>query len=95
MTVLDVRQPAAAGEQLLTYPNPTDGLLNVELALPRASAVTIVLHDLLGRERRRLEIPEQRRAHSCRLDLHGLEPGSYLLQMSAGGEIRTQTVQLR
>ena len=100
VTVLGVHgEPlSAAGEFIESFhswPNPASGTLMVGLRLHRAAATVLSLHDLLGREVRRVRLVPSGRDVTERMDVSGLRPGLYLLRLHAEGETRSRMVILR
>ncbi|MBR9973939.1 MAG: T9SS type A sorting domain-containing protein [Bacteroidetes bacterium] len=74
--------PAAGGCQIdASFPQPLRGDGTVRYNIPRAQSVRLVLHDILGRERRELRpslmhVPGW---HTARVSADGLPPGTYFL----------------
>ncbi len=95
VTVLDVDEGHAAGQRFHIYPNPADGMLSVEIALDRPASAVLVLHDLLGREHRRIAHDGVSRAFTERIDLRGMQPGLYLLHLRAGTQTYMRKVLVR
>ncbi len=87
------------------YPNPADatgGGAVLAYTLERASAVSVSVHDALGRRVRLIEASAQRAAgrHTAQWDLHddaGRRPaaGMYLLRVDVAGVSRIRSVVLR
>lgn len=94
-----VVQPASIGEQLLNsslalYPNPTNGILNMEFEMATAEQTTIEVYDLLGQlvrsDSRSIPAGLQREV----LDLSNLNNGVYYLSIIAGDMRATRKVTL-
>lgn len=90
VTILPVEEVQATDFRFLIYPNPAGDRLSIDVELVRPSAVLLTLHDLLGRERRRVERNQIHPSFIEQLDLRDLEPGIYLLRLAAGGMLRTR-----
>ena len=82
-------------DRFTIYPNPAEHELSVDVALSRPSPTLLLLHDLLGRERRRVSHSDPQLSFTERLDLRGLEAGVYMLQLKAGELSRSQMLLLR
>ena len=87
----DVDEADAALQGLRVYPNPTSGLLTLELDAPRATSLRYDLFDLTGR---RLLSRDLGRQQSLRegIDLGSYPTGTYLLRIQS--ERGAQTVRL-
>jgi hypothetical protein len=67
------------------YPNPFNGSTTIQVALPGAADVEVVVTDLLGREVMRQAAPGLRDGrHEISLDLSAQASGVYFLQVRAG-----------
>lgn len=89
---VDADLPAALAPTLALYPAPVHDAATVEVHLPEAGPVRLVVHDLLGREVARLvdgPLPEGR--HAARLDARGLPSGAYVLHLTAAGDRATRS----
>lgn len=77
------------------YPNPTTGPATIRYALPRATEVRLVLYSALGRRVATL-VNEQRSAGREELRLEGLDlaSGTYLLRLTADGQVRTRKLTI-
>lgn len=81
--ILDVEALPSSVRTFELYPYPADDRVTVHLRLQGSEAVRIVLRDLLGRELRREEtLPGS--DHFVNLDLRGLVPGVYVVQVQTG-----------
>lgn len=68
-----------------TAPNPVRRSATVEYDLPEASEVTLIVHDLLGREMARLASGSREAGvHSEEIDASTLPSGVYLVRLQAG-----------
>ncbi|MDX9758406.1 MAG: T9SS type A sorting domain-containing protein [Bacteroidota bacterium] len=92
VTVLPVEEVHAARQHFLIYPNPAGDRMSIDVLLTRPSAVLLTVHDLLGREHRRVENHQSHVSFIEQLDLRGLEPGMYLVRLVADGMVRTRMV---
>ncbi|MFA6234886.1 MAG: T9SS type A sorting domain-containing protein [Bacteroidota bacterium] len=95
VSVLAVDEGHAVGQRFRIYPNPADGMLNVDVTLERPAAAVITVRDLLGRELRCVSSSEPRLAFIERLDLRVLNPGVYFVQLQAGTVMQTQMVVVK
>jgi hypothetical protein len=78
----------------LVYPNPSDGLLNVEFKSANEQYVQLDLYDESGRLirnlfSRQLQQPGQR---TIQVDVSDQPPGIYLVRISAGDRVETEPV---
>lgn len=72
------------------YPNPAGGAAAISFNLPEEARVTVGLYDLSGRRvATPLDAPLPGGRHSLALDTAGLEPGVYLVRLTADGEAAT------
>lgn len=74
--------PAAGGCRIdASFPQPLRGDGTVLYNIPRAQPVRLVLHDILGRERRELRHSPMHLPgwHTARISADGLPPGTYFL----------------
>jgi hypothetical protein len=72
---------------ILLYPNPTDGILNLDIILPETSETTVEIFDEAG-NRVMYPIQEQKHmagAQEMRFDLSDLQSGTYFLKVSQRG----------
>jgi hypothetical protein len=104
----DTESIAAAGnkkEELLTspddfntviYPNPTDGLLHIDINAGKEEFAEIDLHDLAGKYVRKLFTKQivQPGRNSIQLNIIGEPPGIYLLRIIIGNKTKTEKVVL-
>lgn len=74
------------------YPNPTVGMLTLELPALSGQAATIEITDLTGR---RIMTQVLRQAPQSQLDLGGLKAGIYILSVYATDGVRTRRVVVR
>ena len=95
VSVLQVDEGQAVGQRFQLYPNPASGELTVSVSLDRPATAVLVLHDLLGRELRRVVRSEVSQSFTQRLDLRGLRPGLYVLQLQAGALRQSRVVVVR
>ncbi|MDQ2769418.1 MAG: T9SS type A sorting domain-containing protein [Bacteroidota bacterium] len=86
-TGLATAAPEASGALSLS-PNPAHGRATIDLpALPGTATATLTVLDALGRALRTQMVPTNAPAE---LDLTGLAPGLYAVQVAAGAAIATQ-----
>ena len=80
------------GPELLVYPNPTTGVLNVELIQLNASEVEIVLLDVTGKTIHQSSLEADGSEIKHELQLQNLPAGVYMLKLSIGTEVLTKRV---
>jgi endoglucanase len=89
---LPIREPA-----LQAYPNPFSSSANVAFTLPQAADVSLVVYDILGRQRaiiRRGFLPAGE--HTAPLKAQDLVPGLYFFHLTTEHEVRRgQMVKVR
>ena len=87
--------PATTEDSFTVFPNPTCCTFTVEWEQD-AGEVTISLHNVLGQKVREL-LQRSTEAGSYRqtFDRHGLEAGTYFLQIRAEGRIKTIPLIIR
>jgi YD repeat-containing protein len=87
-SAVEEEEPAArsevlSGMEIKIYPNPTQGLLHIEIEnLPPDVTARIALYQLSGK----LVTLKQGVTQSTEIDITGQPPGTYLLQIVAGEE---------
>ncbi len=64
------------------YPNPTVGIVNIELAYAHSQATAIIVRDILGREQAWVKIEAGSLAAS--ISLMGSPPGAYVVEIISG-----------
>ena len=73
------------------YPNPFNPSTEIRFVLPEASAVSLVVYDMMGREvERLLDKPLEAGYHEARWDATGLPSGVYLYRIEAGSFAQTR-----
>ncbi|MEW6655017.1 MAG: T9SS type A sorting domain-containing protein, partial [Bacteroidota bacterium] len=67
------------------YPNPFNPATKISYSLPKASHVTLIVYDMLGREVKVL-VNENKPSGNYEIDFHasGITSGSYIYRMIAG-----------
>ncbi|MBL0063340.1 MAG: T9SS type A sorting domain-containing protein [bacterium] len=78
----------------LTGPNPFNNSTQLELALPHSADVSIVIHDVLGRETMRLQQSYAAGVHTIGVDGSTLASGVYWVTVRAGEELGRVKVML-
>ena len=77
------------------YPNPFNPSTTIEYALPESALVTLVVHDLYGREVAKLVHETQGPGrHSARFDARNLPSGLYIYRLHAEGFVATKPMLL-
>ena len=78
------------------YPNPFNPSTNIRFALPKSSAVTLVIYDMLGRKVATLIDGTQMKAanHTVRFDAAALASGMYIYRLEAGSFVSTRKMML-
>ncbi len=80
---------------LSAYPNPFNPVTTLQLSLPRASEVGVVVYDRLGREVQRLQKARMTQGvHQVQLRADGWASGVYYVQVRAAGQTRTMALHL-
>ena len=95
--VTDVpRPPVPESLELMSVsPNPFRHILGVQLQLPRAERVKLVLCDVSGRRVRTLVDGQLEAGRSLRMvEAAGLHSGVYFLRLELDGQVRTRRVVL-
>jgi hypothetical protein len=77
-------------ENVQIYPNPSNGVLNVELNSTGTSMVRISVMDLLGQKVFENTLSFDRTAQIQMIDLNALENGLYILRLESGSSIYNQ-----
>lgn len=79
---------------LSIYPNPNDGVFNVELKMTREDVVNFRIFDSMGREI--LTLPEQTLAnYRSTIDMNDASPGLYMIEIAVGNKRMTQKFILK
>ena len=76
-------------ENLHLFPNPNAGAFTLQGFLTEGHAVTISVHDILGREIHRTEAGRISGAFRQEIGLGQVEPGLYFVKIHAGAQIST------
>lgn len=74
----------ANGGKVSVYPNPTSGLLTIDLALLQAAEISLTIMDVAGREFMQLNPVMTGNSHIIPIDVSQLSKGMYLLKVKAG-----------
>jgi len=73
------------------FPNPTEGQVTLRYALPRKTAVSIRIYDVLGRRVATLQHgTEDAGRKEVQVSTSGLSPGTYFVRMQAGEKMKTK-----
>ena len=94
VSVINTALASGLAGSLAVFPNPTTGLLQVDLSLDQATEVQVSVLNLLGQEVRRMAAGTVQ-ATRLALDLRGLEAGTYLVQVRAGDRQETRRISLQ
>lgn len=74
----------ANGGKVSVYPNPTNGILTVDLELLQATEISFTIMDIAGREYMQLRPVMAGNSHVLPVDVSQLAKGMYLLKVKAG-----------
>ena len=98
-TTCQNQRPPASDRTLLIGPNPVKGELHIYFATAECEPVVTVVSDLAGQVVRRFEtghnfsrLPTENEGLEIMLDMKGLSPGIYLLQIVSGRYFRQQKI---
>ena len=78
----DISKSSLPSNKVNVYPNPTDGLVNVEFNAIKAGRYAIEVYDLNSRTVKRAEIDVVAGNNKTKLDLKNLSKGTYLVKIS-------------
>ncbi len=85
----------AEATALAAYPNPFGEVTTLRFGLSEASAVRLVIYDVLGREIAVLaDGPYEAGAHEATLSGRGLAAGTYVWRLEASGTVQTGRIAL-
>jgi len=73
-------------------PNPTTGILNIEMTAPVSGAYTIAVYNINGKMMQRKEIEVMAGKSNISLDLGSLNKGSYVIKLANGANSSTQKI---
>lgn len=76
------------------YPNPSNGVFNIEFTSKRTSKVNIMVFDLLGRKIIQKEYLNNTNSFKEVLNTGHISSGLYILQVKRGNEISSQKIQI-
>lgn len=79
---------------LTIYPNPSNDILNLELASISSGACTIFLYDLTGRLIQAKSIEIESGFNATRLDVSSLLPATYIVKVQFNGTLLAQKIQV-
>lgn len=74
------------------YPNPSDGIVNLELSLKEPQLVRVNVFNMAGRVLLLEEFPSSERSQ---IDIGSIASGEYILEVSAGDERRSWSIVKR
>ncbi len=77
-------------DMLSTFPSPTPGAISIALETEQTTEVLIQVLDISGTVR--MEDSFEYGGHEIKMDLSGLEPGTYILRTTQGDEINTERI---
>ncbi len=80
------------GISIAVYPNPIKDVANVTLDLIEAAPVAIFITDAAGKEIQRIQLQGNKGTNIQKINMTSLASGTYLIKVSAGGEIKTLSV---
>jgi len=83
-----------AFQNIRSYPNPTDGVLNIEFPQSIDESVRISLVDVTGKEVMEINFNRISAGQRTLLDLSSLSSGTYILNMFSDLGMRTERVQV-
>lgn len=72
------------------YPNPTSGLLNINIQNSNSHQLLICIFDVIGNEVYRISENKNGAEYNKQINLEGLAKGIYSIQLSAGADVITQ-----
>jgi len=92
--------PASVNELALNrifnvYPNPSDGVINMDFLVANASGSKLSVSNALGQTIFSENIETYNQSGSKTIDLRGKEPGIYFLTMQTNGNISTKKIMLK
>ncbi len=81
-------------ESFILYPNPSNGLFNIDFDLEDYIDVSLTVTDLIGNVIMREELQTERDGYSKVLDMSSFNSGMYLLVVNINGETTAQRIQI-
>lgn len=78
--------------ELRVSPNPTDGLIEVNVRTHQPTTLKLELIDMTGRSIRAWSLDEETTEHRTQLDISQHREGLYLLKAEAGGKYQTKRI---
>jgi len=76
------------------YPNPSNGIFNVEFNSRSTSNVEIKLFDIMGRNILKRVFKNNSTMFNERINIQNISSGIYILQVKRGNEISSQKLQI-
>ena len=77
------------------YPNPSEGIIDLNLVVYQDLDVAITVHDMNGRVVHTYPGKVEKGRNEIRMDLSHLQPGTYIINMLADGEVLTEKVMIK
>ncbi len=77
------------------FPNPSDGVFNLQLESENNDAVQVQLYDVRGRLLDSKQLTETASSINLRLDYSGIHTGIYLLKVTKGNQIGVQQIVIK
>ncbi len=85
--------PPPKNTSMNVYPNPGNGLVNIDLSLSSAERVSVSLYNTVGKEVARIENGEMAAGENLlRYDISHLPEGMYLLRVKIGTSVQTTRI---
>lgn len=89
------KEETLANNELVVYPNPTDGNLTIEMMNLEVKEAEILVHDLAGRQVAKFIAPVLNGALKEGIDLTELEAGSYVLSFRNGEGVVSEKIVIQ
>jgi hypothetical protein len=85
--IQSIEPPLLAGEDFRVFPNPNDGLFQVQILGQPGNRVSLDLYSLLGQSVWQSERVLQQAQEEQEIDLRTLSPGAYVLRVTRQGKM--------
>jgi subtilisin-like proprotein convertase family protein len=82
-------------EDFKVYPNPSNGIFNVQFTSKNTSDVEITVFDLLGRKISQKKYFTSATSFNETVNINQISSGLYILQVKRGNEVSSQKLQIR